>query len=202
MSGSRFDFFDFLSISFVSLFLKLEFGILFTVGRFDLEAHDLLDAHGLLDDERQVLAVLEVSADRARDRLVVLEREVEVLALLEVLVEERELAVGRDVDELELGLGDVGARHRVGGGADELVLLARDEDVLADDRALGAAVLAVLERVDLDDLAGAAADADEVVLLEVAGGDGVGVGGVGVGTLEVLILEIEVFLVAVGCHLF
>lgn len=184
----------------MSLFLKFGFGILFTVGGFDLEAHDLLDAHGLVDDERQAFAVLEVSADRARDRLVVLEREVEVLALLEVLVEERELAVGRDVDELELGLGDVGARHRVGGGADELVLLARDEDVLADDRALGAAVLAVLERVDLDDLAGAAADADEVVLLEVAGGDGVRVGRVGVGTLEVLVLEVEVFLVAVGCH--
>jgi hypothetical protein len=170
------------------------------VSRFDLEAHDLLDAHGLVDDERQVLAVLEVSADRARDRLVVLEREVEVLALLEVLVEERELAVGRDVDELELGLGDDRARHRVGGGADELVLLARDEDVLADERALGAAVLAVLERVDLDDLAGAAADADEVALLEVAGRDGVGVGRVGVGTLEVLVVEVEVFLVAIGCH--
>ena len=176
--------------------------ILFAVGRLDLEAHDLLDAHRLVDDEGQGLAGGEVGADRARDGLVVLEREVEVLALLEVLVEERELAIFGNVDELELGLGDGRARHRVGGGADELVLLAGDEDVLADDRALGAAVLAVLERLDVEDLAGAAADADEVALLEVTGSDGEGVGGVGVGAFEVLVVVVEVFLVAVGCHCF
>ena len=182
------------------------------MGRFDLEAHDLLDAHRLLDGERQVLAVVEVGADGAGDSFIVLEREVEILALLEVFVEKGELAIFGDVDELELGLGDGGARHRVGGGADELVLLAGDEDVLAEDGALGAAVLAVLERLDVEDLAGAAADADEVVLLEVTGSDGEGVGGVGVGALKVFVFEVEVvilrsgiieiFLVAVRSHAF
>jgi len=155
----------------------------------------LLDAHRLLDGERQVLAVFEVRADRASDALVVLEREIEVGALLEVLVEQAELALGRDVDELQLGLGDDRARRRVARGAHELVLLARDEEVLARDRALGAAVLAVLERLDLDDLGRAPADANEVALLEVAGLAGNGVSRAGVGAFEVLVeSEVAMFL--------
>ena len=189
-----------MSISFVSLFLKLK--ILFTVSRFDLEAHDLLESHCLLDNESQVLAVVKVSTDRTSNGLVVLEGKIEVLALLEVFIKKGKFTFFGDVDELELGLGDVGARHGVSSGANEFVLLAGEEDVLADDGALGASVLAVLEGLDVENLAGTTADADEVVLLEVTGSDGEGVSGVGVGTFEVFIFEviIEIFLIGVRSH--
>ena len=184
------------------------FFCLLAAASFNLEAHDLFNAHGLLNSQGERLAVVEVSADRAGDRLVVLEGKIEVFALFALVVEERELALGVDVDELELGLGDDGAGHGVRGGAEELVLL-EVEDVLAGDGALGAAVLAVLEDVHVGDLAGAAANADEVALLEVAGGAGEGVGRASIGALEVfevfvvLLLAggiVEIFLVAVGGH--
>ena len=171
----------------------------------------MFNAHGLLNSQGERLAVVEVSADRAGDRLVVLEGKIEVFALFALVVEERELALGVDVDELELGLGDDGAGHGVRGGAEELVLL-EVEDVLAGDGALGAAVLAVLEDIHVGDLAGAAANADEVALLEVAGGAGEGVGRASIGALEVfevfvvlllLLLAsgiVEVFLIAIGGH--
>ena len=150
----------------------------------------MFDAHRLLDSERQVLAVVEVRTDRASNAFVVLEWEIEVLALLEVLVEQSELPLARDVDELELSLADDGARHRVRGGADELVLL-EGEEILARDGALGAAVLAVLERLDLDDLRGAPADADEVALLEIASLARNSVGGTGVSALEDFFFNVE-----------
>ena len=178
--------------TFLSCSENCFFACLLAAVSFNLEAHDLFNAHCLLDSHGQCLAVVEVSADRAGDRLVVLERKIEVLALLALVVEERELALVVDVDELELGLGDDGAGHGVRGGAEQLVLL-EVEDVLAGDGALGAAVLAVLEDVHVGDLARAPADADEVALLEVAGGAGERVGRTRVGALEVL----EVFIVIV-----
>ena len=164
--------------------------ILLAAVHFNLEAHDLFDAHRLLDSERQVLAVVEVRTDRASNAFVVLEREIEVLALLEVLVEQSELALSRDVDELELRLADDGARHRVRRGAHELVLL-EGEEILAGDGALGAAVLAVLERLDLDDLGGAPADAHEVALLEIASLARNSVGGTSVSALDDFFFNVE-----------
>lgn len=172
---------------------------------FNLEAQDLFNAHGLLNSQGESLAAVEVSADRAGDRLVVLEGKIEVFALFALVVEQGELALLVDVDELKLGLGDDGAGHGVRRGAKELVLL-EVEDVLAGDGALGAAVLAVLEDVHLDDLAWAAADADEVALLEVTGSAGESVGCAGVGAFELLVVFvvaggiIEVFRVAASGH--
>ena len=167
----------------------MKFVFLLAVVGFDLEAHDLLEAHGALHRQRQRLAGVEVGADRARDRLVVLERQVQVLALLEVLVQQRQAPVLVDVDELQLGLGDDGARHRERRGADQLVLL-EAEDVLARDGALGAAVLAVLEDVDLGHLAGAPADADEVAALEIARRARKRSRRARVGALELLVVEV------------
>ena len=188
-----------MTLTYLTLFFLL------AAVHFNLEAHDLFDAHRLEDSERQVLAVVEVRTDRASNAFVVLAKwEIEVLALLEVLVEQSELPLVRDVDELELSLADDGARHRVRGGADELVLL-EGEEILARDGALGAAVLAVLERFDLDDLRGAPADADEVALLEIASLARNSVGGTSVSALEDFFFDVEesrAVVVAVGLATF
>ena len=152
-----------------------------------LDGKDLLAAHGGGNNDGDVLTGLEVLLDLVGELRI--RGEGDILALLVLVIEEGEVAVGTNVHNgVVLGL-DEGSLN-VGGGGGLLLALLAGEDINGGDGSLGGTVLAGLGDGDLDDLAGVAVHDEVLALLKSAGGDGEGVDTVALGRHVLLVRHV------------